>query len=121
MTWCFCFCYSQNIIKGKVFTDTTMTATISGVKIIFKSESGKRLGCFKTDNKGFFHFTAKKYQKVNEIEITKKGYISLNLKFSTTNKKSQFYIKCMLKKIQSFHDIDYEEGNSKTLSIVKTE
>jgi hypothetical protein len=79
------------------------------------------LRCIKTDNKGFFHFTAKKFQKVNEIEFTKKGYMSLNRKFSTTNKKSQFYIKLMLKKVQSFHDIDYEEGYSQTLSIVGTE
>ena len=118
---CFCCCYSQKIIKGTVFTDTTMTTTISHVKIIFKSESGKRLGCVKTDNKGFFHFTAKKFQKVNEIEFTKKGYSYLIHKFSTTNKKSQFYIKLMLKKLQSFHDKDYEEGHSKTLSIVGTE
>jgi hypothetical protein len=109
--------YGQKVINGVIYTDTTMTKTITDVKIILKSKKSKKTIKMKTDINGSFTLLFGEFDTEYKVIIKKKNYIPLTIEsFSIPRQFSELHIKLMLKKMLSLHDENYE-GVSKIISV----
>ena len=117
---CFFNTYCQTKISGIIYKDSTLTETISNVKIVFKSIKNNRCIHAKTDINGHFSLLLTEPEPEYRVKIKKKNYIPITIESFLIPKESKgFYLKLILKKMLSLHDENYN-GVSKLISIEKT-
>ena len=101
--------FGQININGGIYSDSTLTKPLSKVKLILKSDSGKKT--YRTDKNGIFNIQTKNTITEYSIEINKKGYISVIVNGIFEDKKFDV----ILKKAWSIHDKEYDGALSKII------
>jgi len=94
--------FGQINVNGGIYTDSTLTKPISKVKLILKTDSGKKT--YRTDKNGKFNILTEKTITEFSIEFKKKGYITVIVNGISTNKTFDV----IFRKALSVHEIGYE-------------
>ncbi len=105
--------FGQVEISGGIYSDSTLTEPVLGVKLTLKSETYKK--SIKPDKNGKFKILVKNPTDDLHLEIKKKDYVTLVIKnvfFDKTKSKIEFDV--ILRKALSVHDENYK-GSSELI------
>ena len=102
------FSFGQIKINCVIYSDSTLTKTLSKTKLILKTESGEKT--YWSDKNGKINILTDLKSKKYSLKIKKRGYTSISIIEIT--KDLTFDV--ILKKQKSLHDKDYE-GTSKII------
>ncbi|WP_298762018.1 hypothetical protein [uncultured Psychroserpens sp.] len=97
--------FGQISVKGGIYSDSTLTMPINKVKLILKTDIGKKT--YRTDKDGKFNILTDKTITEFSLEIKKKGYITVVL--NGISKNTEFDV--IFRKALTVHDQGYEGGS----------